>query len=115
MALKGVVKVKVGGAVPHFVYGDLGIKRSGFAFYGVRDKERGPKWDCCFGISGLSPIRSVEGGSSTNSNPNPAAELQRQSLDQTEGNGSRKLQKDSSSSLPRGFSYHINFNAWVVY
>lgn len=111
MALEGVVKVKVGCAVPHLGYGDLGFKHSGFAFYWVRDKEKGRKWDCCGVFSGLSPIRSVDGESSSNSNS--AAELQRL-VDQTEGNGSRKLQKDSSSSLPSGFSNHIKFNAWVV-
>ncbi|KAG5545571.1 hypothetical protein RHGRI_017912 [Rhododendron griersonianum] len=98
MALEGVVKVKVGCAVPHLGYGDLGFKHSGFAFYWVRDKEKGRKWDCCGVFSGLSPIRSVDGESSSNSNS--AAKLQRL-VDQTEGNGSRKLQKDSSSSLPR--------------
>ncbi|XP_058220336.1 arogenate dehydratase/prephenate dehydratase 1, chloroplastic-like [Rhododendron vialii] len=98
MALEGVVKVKVGCAVPRLGYGDLGFKHSGFAFCWVRDKEKGRKWDCRGVFSGLSPIRSVDGESSSNSNS--AAELQRL-VDQTEGNGSRKLQKDSSSSLPR--------------
>lgn len=98
MALKGVL-LKVGCAIPHLGHGDLGFNHSGFVFYGVRDKEKGRKWDCCGGFSCLSPIRAAEDESSSNS----AAELQRL-VDQTEGNGSRKMQKGSSSSLPRPLS-----------
>uniref|UniRef100_A0A5B7C139 Uncharacterized protein n=1 Tax=Davidia involucrata TaxID=16924 RepID=A0A5B7C139_DAVIN len=96
MALKGVVNL--GCVVPQLGWGDSGFKPSGVLWYGVRNIEGVRKWECCAGLSTHWAISSVE-----EENPsNGATELPRV-IDQTENNGSRKLQKDLTS-LPRPLS-----------
>ncbi|PSS16146.1 Arogenate dehydratase/prephenate dehydratase [Actinidia chinensis var. chinensis] len=99
MALKG--GVKLGYAVPKLGFGDLGFEPSGLVCCKVRDKEGVHKWECygCFSrLSAHWPIRSVDDERSSSS----AAEL-RQLVSQIGGNGSTRLQKDSSP-LPRPLS-----------
>ncbi|GFY97504.1 arogenate dehydratase 2 [Actinidia rufa] len=93
--------VKLGYAVPKLGFGDLGFEPSGFVCCKVRDKEGVHKWECygCFSrLSAHWPIRSVDDERSSSS----AAELRRL-VSQIGGNGSTRLQKDSSP-LPRPLS-----------
>ncbi|CAL5391189.1 unnamed protein product [Camellia sinensis] len=101
MALNGVVKL--GSVVPQLGWGELSLKPYGFVCCQVKGKEGVRKWECLNGFLSLSSthqtIRSVDDDEKSSSS---ATELQRV-VDQTEGNGSRRLQNDSTS-LPRPLS-----------
>ncbi|XP_028121350.1 uncharacterized protein LOC114318612 isoform X2 [Camellia sinensis] len=104
MALNGVVKL--GSVVPQLGWGELSLKPSGFVCYQVKDKEGVRKWECLNGFLSLSSthqtIGSVDDDEKSSSS---ATELQRV-VDQTEGNGSRRLQNDSTS-LPSIVGFYL--------
>ncbi|XP_028121351.1 uncharacterized protein LOC114318612 isoform X3 [Camellia sinensis] len=108
MALNGVVKL--GSVVPQLGWGELSLKPSGFVCYQVKDKEGVRKWECLNGFLSLSSthqtIGSVDDDEKSSSS---ATELQRV-VDQTEGNGSRRLQNDSTS-LPTKIFFKARLRA----